>query len=45
MEASFPVIHEKLPRQIFNQFSYVFTWKGKDSTLSPYVLMAHGAAG
>ncbi|MFZ4769954.1 MAG: M20/M25/M40 family metallo-hydrolase [Ferruginibacter sp.] len=41
MEASFPVIHQKLTRQIFNQFSYVFTWKGKDSTLSPYVLMAH----
>lgn len=41
METSYPIIHQKLDRQIFNQFSYVYTWKGKDTSLQPYVLMGH----
>lgn len=41
MESSYPMIHQKLDRQIFNEFSYVYTWKGKDTSLQPYVLMAH----
>jgi carboxypeptidase PM20D1 len=41
LEKSYPLIHQQLTRQIFNQFSYLYTWKGKDSTLAPYVLMAH----
>ncbi|MBX9784837.1 MAG: M20/M25/M40 family metallo-hydrolase [Chitinophagaceae bacterium] len=41
METSYPVLHQKLQRQQFNEFSYVFTWKGKDTTLKPIVLMAH----
>jgi carboxypeptidase PM20D1 len=41
METTYPLMHQKLTRQIFNQFSYVFTWKGKDTTAAPYVLMAH----
>ncbi len=41
MELAYPLIREQLPRKIFNQFTYLYTWKGKDSTLNPYVLMAH----
>jgi len=41
MESTYPLMHQKLQRQIFNEFSYVFTWKGKDTTLRPVVLMAH----
>jgi carboxypeptidase PM20D1 len=41
MEETYPTLHQQLPRQIFSEFSYVFTWKGKDTTLAPYVLMAH----
>ena len=41
LETTYPTVHEKLPRLIFNEFSYVFIWKGKDTTLKPYVLMAH----
>jgi carboxypeptidase PM20D1 len=41
METTYPFMHQQLERQIFNQFSYVFTWKGKDTTLAPHVLMAH----
>ena len=41
MEKTYPLMHSKLEKQTFNQFSYVFKWKGKDSTKPPYVLMAH----
>jgi len=41
MEKTYPLMHSKLEKQSFNQFSYVFKWKGKDSTKAPFVLMAH----
>ncbi len=41
LETTYPTVHQKLPRLIFSEFSYVFIWKGKDTTLKPYVLMAH----
>lgn len=41
LEKSYPLVHQQLSRQIFNEFSYVYAWKGKDTTLAPYVLMAH----
>ncbi len=41
LETSYPNVHAKLARQSFNQFSYVYKWTGKDTSLQPYVLMAH----
>lgn len=41
LETSYPNVHSKLQRQTFNQFSYVYKWTGRDTTLKPYVLMAH----
>ncbi|HLK31188.1 MAG TPA: M20/M25/M40 family metallo-hydrolase [Puia sp.] len=41
LERAYPLVHQKLPRQIFNQFSYLFTWEGKNKNLKPYVIMAH----
>lgn len=41
LENSYPRMHQQLERKTFNEFSYVYTWKGKDTTLAPYVLMAH----
>ncbi len=41
LETTYPTVHQKLPRQIFSEFSYVYTWKGKDTTLKPFVIMAH----
>jgi carboxypeptidase PM20D1 len=41
MEKTYPLMHSKLEKQSFNQFSYVFKWKGKDSSKAPFVLMAH----
>ena len=41
METTYPLMHQQLEKKSFNLFSYVFKWKGKDTTLAPYVLMAH----
>lgn len=41
LENSYPKVHSKLERKIFNQFSYVYKWPGKDTTARPYVLMGH----
>ena len=41
METTYPLMHQQLEKMTFNQFSYVFKWKGKDTTAAPYVLMAH----
>jgi carboxypeptidase PM20D1 len=41
MESTYPLMHTQLERRVFNAFSYVFKWKGRDSTLPPHVLMAH----
>lgn len=41
METTYPTMHARLPRMSFNEFSYVFTWKGKDTVAKPIVLMAH----
>ncbi len=41
LETSYPNVHTKLVRQSFNQFSYVYKWTGKDTSIQPYVLMAH----
>ena len=41
LEKAYPLVHQKLNRQIFHDFSYLFTWKGTNPSLKPYVLMAH----
>lgn len=41
LEGAYPQVHQKLERKIFNQFSYLYKWTGKDTTLAPWVLMAH----
>ncbi len=41
IERAYPLITQKLPRRVFNEFSYLYTWQGKNKELKPYVLMAH----
>ena len=41
LESSYPNVHAKLTRQIFNQFSYVYKWTGKDTSLKPYVCLLY----
>ena len=41
LEKSYPLVHSRLNRIVFGKYSYLYTWKGSDTTLAPYVLMAH----
>ena len=41
IETTYPNITAKLPKQTFNEFSYVYKWTGKDTSVAPYVLMGH----
>lgn len=41
LETTYPAIHQKLPRQIISEFSYIYTWVGKNPSLKPYIIMAH----
>ena len=41
IEKAYPLVNQKLPRQIFNQFSYLYKWEGSNKSLAPYVIMAH----
>ena len=41
LERSYPLVHQNLNRQIFRSFSYLYTWKGSNTSLKPWVLMAH----
>ena len=37
----YPRLHATLDQQVFNEFSLLYTWKGKNPELPPAVLMAH----
>lgn len=41
LENAYPLIHQRLTRDIVTDFSYIYTWKGTDPSLSPLILMAH----
>ena len=38
---AYPLITDRLNKEIFNNFSILYTWKGKDPSLKPVILMAH----
>ncbi|MES1216289.1 MAG: M20 family peptidase [Bacteroidota bacterium] len=41
LETTYPLIHQKLQRTIINEFSYIYKWQGKNTSLKPNILMAH----
>lgn len=41
LQTAYPRISSQLSRQAFGEFSYLYHWKGSDSTLPPIVLMGH----
>ncbi len=41
LENSFPLIHAHLAKEIVGENSLLFTWKGRDNTLKPILLMGH----
>jgi len=41
LEKAFPQIHSSLQKELVNNYSLLFTWKGKSEHLKPILLMAH----
>jgi carboxypeptidase PM20D1 len=41
LETTYTLVHQKLEREIVNKYSYVYKWKGKNTALNPFILMAH----
>ncbi len=41
MHTLYPMIDEKLDKEIFNEFSLLYTWKGSNPSLDPVCFMAH----
>jgi carboxypeptidase PM20D1 len=41
IEASFPLIHQNLKKEVVNRYSLLYTWKGKNEDLKPVILYAH----
>lgn len=38
---AYPLINSKLEKELFSDFSLLYTWKGKNTSLKPVILMAH----
>jgi len=38
---AYPLVNSRLKKELFSEFSLLYTWKGSDPTLKPIILMAH----
>lgn len=38
---TFPLVHQRLRRQVVNDFGLLYEWKGSDASLKPLLLVAH----
>jgi carboxypeptidase PM20D1 len=41
LEQAYPILHQQLTRTIIKDYSYVYEWKGSDTSLHPIILMGH----
>ncbi|MBU3916729.1 M20 family peptidase [bacterium] len=41
LENSYPLMHQKLERTVFSQYSLLYKWQGSDPSLKPVVLLGH----
>ena len=41
LEQTFPKAHSTLTRELVGEYSLLYTWKGRDESLKPILLMAH----
>jgi carboxypeptidase PM20D1 len=41
ISSTYPMINSRLQKEKFNEFSLLYTWKGKNPSLKPVILMAH----
>ncbi|NNL67948.1 MAG: M20/M25/M40 family metallo-hydrolase [Myxococcales bacterium] len=41
LEESFPLVHERLEREIVSEYSLLYTWAGADAAAAPILLTSH----
>jgi carboxypeptidase PM20D1 len=41
IDETYPLIKSKLKKELFNKFSVLYTWQGKNLSLKPVILLAH----
>jgi len=41
LSEAYPLINSKLGKDVISDFSLLYTWKGKNPALKPFILMAH----
>jgi len=41
LDSAYPLIHQSLEKNTINYYSIIYRWKGKNTTLKPYLLLAH----
>jgi carboxypeptidase PM20D1 len=41
LEETYPLVHQKLKRELVNGYSLLYTWQGSRADLEPVMLMAH----
>jgi carboxypeptidase PM20D1 len=41
LEETYPLVHEKLKREVINGYSLLYTWQGSRADLDPVMVMAH----
>jgi carboxypeptidase PM20D1 len=41
LETNFPLVHASLEKEVVAGYSLLYTWKGRDDTLKPILLVAH----
>jgi carboxypeptidase PM20D1 len=41
LERAYPYVHQKLTKEVINDYSLLYHWIGRDTTLKPAILMAH----
>lgn len=41
IEKSYPLVHKNLKKEVINNYSLLYTWKGSDSSLKPFMIMGH----
>jgi carboxypeptidase PM20D1 len=41
LEGAYPLVHQKLKREVVNGYSLLYTWQGSRADLEPVMLMAH----
>ncbi len=41
LQETYPLVHQKLKREVVNGYSLLYTWQGSRSDLEPIMLMAH----